>query len=96
MDTIKAINTFEKREKPMSREEANARARDARTLNELVRTLERLEALEAMRKAHGRKKKWKHESELKTALVRRLDKLLECGRADAASRLADGRRGRGS
>jgi hypothetical protein len=71
--------------KSEDRETANARARDARTLNELVRTLERLDALETMHKRRGGKTKWKEDSELKQALVRRLDKLLESTRAPAGS-----------
>jgi hypothetical protein len=62
-------------------EEARARARDARTLNELVRTLERLDALEKNRKSGGRKTKVKDDAELKEALVRRLDQLVAGARA---------------
>lgn len=62
-------------------DEANARARDARTLNELVRTLERLDALEKNRKLSGRRTKTKHDAELKAALVRRLDQLVAANRA---------------
>ena len=53
---------------------ANARARDARTLNELVRTLERLDALDQKRKDSGRtrKDKARREADLKASLVRRL------------------------
>jgi hypothetical protein len=91
--TIRAIGAREERTDAMNRDEANARARDARTLNELVRTLERLEALEAARKMHGRRTRWKQDGELKAALVRRMDKLLECTRAAANSRVARGRRG---
>jgi len=79
--------------KSQDRELANARARDARTLNELVRTLERLDVLEQRGKARGAKTKWKHDSELKQALVRRLDKLLESTRAAGS---AEQRRRKGS
>lgn len=68
-----------------NRETANARARDARTLNELVRTLERLEALEKSRKASGRKTKVKHDADLKAALIRRMDQLLAAERAREAA-----------
>jgi hypothetical protein len=71
--------------------DAQARARDARTLNELVRTLERLDALEKNRKLSGRRTKTKHDAELKAALVRRLDKLVAASRArDAAGRTERG------
>ena len=85
IDTIAA-------KKSENREKANARARDARTLNELVRTLERLNALEQSCKAGGRKTKWKHDAELKAALVRRLDQLLESAKAAGS---ADADRGKG-
>jgi hypothetical protein len=80
------IGSIEKMaDKKITPDEANARARDARTLNELVRTLERLDALEKNRKLSGRRTKTKHDAELKAALVRRLDQLAAASRArDAA------------
>jgi hypothetical protein len=58
---------------------ANVRARDARTLAELVRTLERLDALEKRREAGGRKSKPRDDRDIKAKFVRRLDQLLAAG-----------------
>ena len=69
------------------REIAAARARDARTLNELVRTLERLNALEKTRAGEKRKTKAAEDAELKEKFVRRLDQLLTAGpKADIAGK----------
>lgn len=67
------------------RETATARARDARTLNELFRTLERLKALQHAATGDKRKTKVRDEAERKDALVRRLNQLLEPRAAGAVS-----------
>jgi hypothetical protein len=71
----------------MNQEKAAARVRDARTLNELVRTLERLDALEKNRNSGNPKTKAKDDSDLKAALIGRLDQLVATSRArDAAGK----------
>jgi hypothetical protein len=55
---------------------ANRRAKDARTTAELVRTLERLDAVEKRREGKGRKAKPRNDKDIKEEFVRRLDQLL--------------------
>jgi hypothetical protein len=62
------------------------RAADARTLNALERTLERLAKLERERAAVKEKKIAKHDGSARDALERRLDKRLAAGRTQGASR----------
>ena len=67
------------------RETAAARARDARTLGELARTLERLDKLERARTGDKRKTKARDDSALKTDLVRKLDQLSQSGKTQCVS-----------
>jgi hypothetical protein len=55
---------------------ANVRAKDARTMTELVRTLEKLDAVEKRREGKGRKEKARNDKDIKEQFVRRLDQLL--------------------
>ena len=55
---------------------ANARARDIRTMTELVRTMEKLDAANRRREAKGRKAKPRDDTAIKEEFVRRLDQLL--------------------
>jgi hypothetical protein len=64
---------------------AATRARDARTMGELVRMLEKLDALERSRAGGRRKTKVRDDSELKEALVRRLHQLSDAAGEDAVS-----------
>lgn len=57
------------------------RAANARTLGSLERTLERLSRMEREREALREKKVAKKNDEARDALIRRLDQLLEAGRA---------------
>jgi hypothetical protein len=57
---------------------ATTRARDARTISDLYRTLERLNTLEKKREK-GRKTNPRDDREIKERFVRRLDKLLAAG-----------------
>jgi hypothetical protein len=61
--------------------DARERAADARTLNALERTLERLAALERERAAVKEKKIAKHDGSARATLERRLDKRLASARA---------------
>jgi len=56
--------------------EANSRARDSRTLTELVRTLEKLDAVVKRHEGKGKKPKSRDDKEIKEQFVRRLDQLL--------------------
>lgn len=58
---------------------AVVRARDARTMADLVRTLERLDALEKRREGKNKKTKAVSDADVKQQLVRRLDQLLAAG-----------------
>jgi len=62
-----------------NRETAAARARDARTLNELARTLERLDKLEKSRVSKEKKSTKAEHEQKKADLIRRLDKLAAPG-----------------
>jgi ribosomal protein L17 len=55
---------------------ASVRARDARTMTELVRTLEKLDAVTRRREAKGRKSKPRDDTAIKEEFIRRLDQLL--------------------
>lgn len=55
---------------------ATIRARDARTMTELVRTLEKLDAVNRRREAKGRKSKPRDDKAIKEEFIRRLDQLL--------------------
>lgn len=57
---------------------AAVRARDARTMTELVRTLERLDAVEKRRegKSKSKKPKSRNDADIKANFIRRLDQLL--------------------
>jgi hypothetical protein len=63
---------------PENHSEAIKRARDSMTLSGLVRTLERLNALDKSREKEG-KKRPRNDAELKEGFVRRLDQLLANG-----------------
>ena len=56
--------------------QAGLRARDARTMTELVRTMEKLDAVEKRREGRGRKSKSRDDKAIKENFVRRLDQLL--------------------
>jgi hypothetical protein len=58
---------------------AAARAREARTMTELVRTLEKLDAANRRREAKGRKAKPRDDTATKEEFIRRLDQLLAAG-----------------
>ncbi|HEY5347488.1 MAG TPA: hypothetical protein VIJ72_04795 [Rhizomicrobium sp.] len=64
-----------------ARENASGRAADARTLSSLERTLERLARLERERAAVRERKVVRHDEDTRTALERRMDKLLAAGGA---------------
>ncbi|HEY4264902.1 MAG TPA: hypothetical protein VGM72_06255 [Micropepsaceae bacterium] len=55
---------------------AAQRARDARTMTELVRTLEKLDAVNRRRESKGRKTKPRDDKAIKEQFIRRLDQLL--------------------
>ena len=55
---------------------STAKARDARTMADLVRTLERLDALEKRREGKNKKAKAPSDADIKQRLQRRLDQLL--------------------
>jgi hypothetical protein len=55
---------------------AAVRVRDARTMTELVRTLEKLDAVTRRREAKGRKPKPRDDRAIKEEFIRRLDQLL--------------------
>jgi hypothetical protein len=61
--------------------DASARAANARTLNSLERTLERLARLERERAAVRERKVVRHDEDARAALERRLDKLAGGGKA---------------
>jgi hypothetical protein len=65
--------------------DANARARDARTMADLVRTLEKLDALEKRREGKTRKSKAASDADVKSRIVRRLDQLLARRTEDGVS-----------
>jgi hypothetical protein len=64
---------------------ANARARDIRTMTELVRTLERLDAAARRREGKAKKPKAGDDENIKQAFIRRLDQLLAARNADERS-----------
>jgi uncharacterized protein YlxW (UPF0749 family) len=69
---IKAIT-----EQPSTEAKAAAvRARDSRTLEQLVQSMERITVLEKRREKMGKKAKSRKDAELKEQVVRRLDQLL--------------------
>ncbi|HXJ01690.1 MAG TPA: hypothetical protein VNH44_10735 [Micropepsaceae bacterium] len=65
------------RMEPAKDEETVAlRARDSRTMKEMVHTMEKLDAVEKRRDSKGRKSKSRDDRALKEEFVRRLDQLL--------------------
>jgi hypothetical protein len=64
---------------------AIVRARDARTMSELLRTLERLDAVEKRREGKGKKPKSRNDADIKADFIRRLDQLLAARDAGESS-----------
>jgi hypothetical protein len=74
---------------PRSIASATKRVRDSGTLSSLVRTLEKLNALDQSREKKGKKGKPQNDAELKEHFVRRLDQLLAAGRKGNVSEGAE-------
>jgi hypothetical protein len=64
---------------------ANARARDIRTMSELVRIVEKLDAAARRRESKGRKAKARDDQDFRQVLIRRLDMLLTARDTDELS-----------
>jgi hypothetical protein len=64
---------------------ATVRARDARTMTELVRNLDRLDAVNKRREGKGRKSKSRNDKDIREEFIRRLDQLLAARDADGAA-----------
>jgi hypothetical protein len=79
-DILRAVITWQIeqiRMKPSKDTKAAAiRARDTRTMRELLNTMEKLDAVEKRRESKGRKSKPRDDKALKEEFVRRLDQLL--------------------
>jgi hypothetical protein len=86
----------ENKTRPRKPQVAAMRARDCATLAGLVRTLEKLDALDKTREVRGRKTKTKTDAELEDGFVRRLDKLLAAGNAPQSAGQPESGQGKGA